>query len=265
MILTFVSAVTLGYKLPRSTSIRTFQAAIPDPVPQTTRRCSQPPIHHKTLHSAIWLTTSSVLWNSRSHFNTLLLLWLPPSPSPSHLSFPNPLYTMPKDNYGKSYSYKSSGSNSRGSHYCSRDYGSSASNQNAYHYSNADGSYYYANPDGSKYYNPGSSGVGKVTYTPPAGGSSSQGNSSSGQSSGSVKGSSGQTSGSEKTKWVFPLLTSIWSGLVDSIVVRSTAELACVREFLLWFSIWMVVVTNVGCISLWLCSSLGLFIAEGAP
>lgn len=33
----------------------------------------------------------------------------------------------------------------QGNHYCSRDYGSSASNQNSYHYSNSDGSYYYSN------------------------------------------------------------------------------------------------------------------------
>lgn len=36
----------------------------------------------------------------------------------------------------------------QGNHYCSRDYGSSASNQNSYHYSNANGSYYYSNPNG---------------------------------------------------------------------------------------------------------------------
>ena len=37
---------------------------------------------------------------------------------------------------GKDYSYKSSGTNSAGNHYCARDYGSGASNSNSYHYSN---------------------------------------------------------------------------------------------------------------------------------
>jgi hypothetical protein len=32
----------------------------------------------------------------------------------------------------------------QGNHYCNRDYGESAPNQNAYHYSNANGSYYYS-------------------------------------------------------------------------------------------------------------------------
>lgn len=36
----------------------------------------------------------------------------------------------------------------QGNHYDSRDYGSSASNSNSYHYSNSDGSYYYSNPNG---------------------------------------------------------------------------------------------------------------------
>ncbi|XP_044714729.1 uncharacterized protein HRG_11764 [Hirsutella rhossiliensis] len=36
-----------------------------------------------------------------------------------------------------SYEYKSSGTNSKGNHYCSRDYGSGASNGNSYHYSNS--------------------------------------------------------------------------------------------------------------------------------
>jgi len=36
----------------------------------------------------------------------------------------------------------------QGNSYDSRDYGSSASNQNSYHYSNSDGSYYYSNPNG---------------------------------------------------------------------------------------------------------------------
>lgn len=91
--------------------------------------------------------------------------------------------TMPKDNHGNSYGYKSSGTNSGGNHHCSRDYGSSASNSNSYHYSNKNGSYYYSNSDGSKYYNPGSSGAGKTTYTPADSASA-----------------SGQSSGSEKSK-----------------------------------------------------------------
>ncbi|KAL5495572.1 hypothetical protein ACEPAI_1035 [Sanghuangporus weigelae] len=62
----------------------------------------------------------------------------------------------------KDYSYKSSGTNSQGNHYCARDYGSSTPNQNAYHYSNTNGSYYYSNPDGSTYYNDGNGGS---TYT----------------------------------------------------------------------------------------------------
>ncbi|KAI7964065.1 hypothetical protein MJO29_004492 [Puccinia striiformis f. sp. tritici] len=41
-------------------------------------------------------------------------------------------------NSGSGYSYRSSGTNSQGNHYCSRDYGSSAPNPNSYHYSNAD-------------------------------------------------------------------------------------------------------------------------------
>ncbi|CCO36496.1 hypothetical protein BN14_10632 [Rhizoctonia solani AG-1 IB] len=65
------------------------------------------------------------------------------------------------------YSYNSHGTNSQGNHYCSRDYGSSAPNQNSYHYSNSDGSYYYSNPNGSTYYN---SGSGRADYTGPSGG-----------------------------------------------------------------------------------------------
>ncbi|KAG8952507.1 hypothetical protein FRC04_004567 [Tulasnella sp. 424] len=59
---------------------------------------------------------------------------------------------------GKSsgYSYKSRGTNSKGNHYCARDYGTSANNPNSYHYSNSDGSYYYSNPDGSSYCSGGS-------------------------------------------------------------------------------------------------------------
>ncbi|RFN47133.1 hypothetical protein FIE12Z_8658 [Fusarium flagelliforme] len=67
-----------------------------------------------------------------------------------------------------SYNVKSSGTNSQGNHYCSRDYGSSASNSNSYHYSNTDGSYYYSNPNGSTYHN---NGQGSSTYTAPNGNS----------------------------------------------------------------------------------------------
>ncbi|CAE6417334.1 unnamed protein product [Rhizoctonia solani] len=38
----------------------------------------------------------------------------------------------------KGYSYNSHGTNSQGNHYCSRDYGSSAPNQNSYHYRQVD-------------------------------------------------------------------------------------------------------------------------------
>ncbi|KAJ6019918.1 hypothetical protein N7522_000626 [Penicillium canescens] len=55
----------------------------------------------------------------------------------------------------KGYNITSSGMNSQGNHYCSRDYGSSVSNSNNYHYSNSNGSYYYSNPNGSTYYNNG--------------------------------------------------------------------------------------------------------------
>ncbi|KAJ3170507.1 hypothetical protein HDU87_008742 [Geranomyces variabilis] len=64
------------------------------------------------------------------------------------------------------HSYKSSGENSQGNHYCSRDYGSGAANQNSYHYSNKDDSYYYSNPNGSTYHE---SSSGKATYTAPNG------------------------------------------------------------------------------------------------
>ncbi|KAJ5275446.1 hypothetical protein N7497_006057 [Penicillium chrysogenum] len=73
---------------------------------------------------------------------------------------------------GKGYTVKGSGTNSQGNHYCSRDYGSGASNSNSYHYSNTNGSYYYSNPNGSTYYNNGS---GSSTYTPPSGGSGESG------------------------------------------------------------------------------------------
>ncbi|PTB68274.1 hypothetical protein BBK36DRAFT_1114393 [Trichoderma citrinoviride] len=52
------------------------------------------------------------------------------------------------------YTYKSSGTNDQGNHYCARDYGSDASNSNLYHYSN------------STYYN---DGAGSSTYTSPSG------------------------------------------------------------------------------------------------
>ncbi|KZF20423.1 hypothetical protein L228DRAFT_285131 [Xylona heveae TC161] len=63
---------------------------------------------------------------------------------------------------GNSYSVTGSGTDSQGNHYCNRDYGASAPNQNSYHYSNNNGSYYYSNPDGSTYYN---SGNGHSKYT----------------------------------------------------------------------------------------------------
>ncbi|KAL4257935.1 hypothetical protein AB1N83_009799 [Pleurotus pulmonarius] len=55
---------------------------------------------------------------------------------------------MPNSSNG-GYSYNSSGTNSQGNHYCSRDYGNGS---NSYHYSNQDGSYYYRNPNGSTYH-----------------------------------------------------------------------------------------------------------------
>ncbi|RPA90878.1 hypothetical protein L873DRAFT_1820357 [Choiromyces venosus 120613-1] len=75
---------------------------------------------------------------------------------------------MPSNNQG--YSYKSSGTNSQGNHYCARDYGSGAANSNAYHYSNSDGSYYYSNANASSYH---SSPSGQGTYTAPSGSGSS--------------------------------------------------------------------------------------------
>ncbi|OAA81669.1 hypothetical protein LEL_01214 [Akanthomyces lecanii RCEF 1005] len=68
-----------------------------------------------------------------------------------------------------SYTHKSSGTNSQGNHYCARDSGSSAANDNSYHYSNTDGSYYYSNPNGSTYHN---DGQGNTTYTSPSGSTS---------------------------------------------------------------------------------------------
>ncbi|KAI0547027.1 hypothetical protein F4679DRAFT_378049 [Xylaria curta] len=76
------------------------------------------------------------------------------------------------------YSYTGHGTNSQGNHYCARDYGSSASNSNSYHYSNTNGSYYYSNPNGSSYYN---SGSGSSTYTSPSGNSYSSSSGSSGK------------------------------------------------------------------------------------
>ncbi|TGZ79112.1 hypothetical protein EX30DRAFT_397274 [Ascodesmis nigricans] len=70
----------------------------------------------------------------------------------------------------KEYTHTGSGTNSQGNHWCSRDYGTSASNLNSYHYSNKEGSYYYSNPNGSTYHN---DGAGKAVYTPPAGNSNS--------------------------------------------------------------------------------------------
>ncbi|PLW08966.1 hypothetical protein PCASD_21927 [Puccinia coronata f. sp. avenae] len=70
------------------------------------------------------------------------------------------------NNSGSGFSYKSSGTNSRGNHYCARDYGSGVANPNSYHYSNSDGSYYYSNSNGSTYHN---NGKGTATYTPAQG------------------------------------------------------------------------------------------------
>lgn len=39
----------------------------------------------------------------------------------------------------------------KGNHWCNRDYGPEAPNQNSYHYSNTNGSYYYSNPDGESF------------------------------------------------------------------------------------------------------------------
>ncbi|XP_014550321.1 hypothetical protein COCVIDRAFT_75283, partial [Bipolaris victoriae FI3] len=41
--------------------------------------------------------------------------------------------SQPNSN-GGAYTTPSSGTNSQGNHYCSRDYGASAPNQNSYHY-----------------------------------------------------------------------------------------------------------------------------------
>ncbi|KAK4335644.1 hypothetical protein RTBOTA2_004387 [Rhodotorula toruloides] len=101
--------------------------------------------------AAKWL---HLLFRSSSFFS---------SPTPSHLALLlQNTRDMPKDNYGNSYDISSSGTNDQGKHYCSRDYGSDASNSN----SNSDGSYYYSNSDGSTYYN---SGDGYSNYTSPSG------------------------------------------------------------------------------------------------
>ncbi|QYS97088.1 hypothetical protein H0G86_004324 [Trichoderma simmonsii] len=68
-------------------------------------------------------------------FATSYSLFHIPPPFPIHnpilvLICPQSLKNMPD------YTYKSSGTNSQGNHYCARDYGSSASNSNSYHYSN---------------------------------------------------------------------------------------------------------------------------------
>ncbi|KAI0389313.1 hypothetical protein F5Y17DRAFT_133630 [Xylariaceae sp. FL0594] len=68
---------------------------------------------------------------------------------------------MPKD-----YTYRGHGVNKQGNHYCSRNYGPDAPNQNPYHYSNKDGSWYYKNPNGSSYHD---NGAGRATYTTPDG------------------------------------------------------------------------------------------------
>ncbi|KAL8651810.1 MAG: hypothetical protein Q9210_003048 [Variospora velana] len=76
---------------------------------------------------------------------------------------------MSSNNSGKGYSVTSTGTNSQGNHYCSRDYSSGNSqpaNSNSYHYSNSNGSYYYSNPNGSTYYNTGDGGS---KYTAPGG------------------------------------------------------------------------------------------------
>ncbi|GKT92011.1 hypothetical protein Ct61P_09861 [Colletotrichum tofieldiae] len=63
----------------------------------------------------------------------------------------------------------------KGNHYCARDYGSSSSNPNSYHYSNtmrlmgftgSNGSFHYSNPNGSTYSNNGNGGS---TYTSASG------------------------------------------------------------------------------------------------
>ncbi|KAF2212530.1 hypothetical protein CERZMDRAFT_84211 [Cercospora zeae-maydis SCOH1-5] len=82
---------------------------------------------------------------------------------------------------GSGYTVTSSGTNSQdlitkqGNHYCSRDYGSSASNDNSYHYIRINpvermerhrANFAGVDPNGSTYYNDGAGGS---TYTPPGG------------------------------------------------------------------------------------------------
>ncbi|CCF36992.1 hypothetical protein CH063_08424 [Colletotrichum higginsianum] len=65
------------------------------------------------------------------------------------------------------YTYKSSGSNSQGTHYtCARDYGSSSSNPASYRYSDTNGSRRYSNPTGGSEYSGSGSGS---TYTSASG------------------------------------------------------------------------------------------------
>ncbi|KAN0087848.1 hypothetical protein V8E55_006469 [Tylopilus felleus] len=72
---------------------------------------------------------------------------------------------MSKNRNSNSCRYKCTGGgvNSRGNHWCARDFGSAGF---GYHYSNADGSFYYYNPNGSTYYN---DGRGFSRYTSPSG------------------------------------------------------------------------------------------------
>ncbi|KAF1997445.1 hypothetical protein P154DRAFT_441164, partial [Amniculicola lignicola CBS 123094] len=62
------------------------------------------------------------------------------------------------------YTVTSSGTNSQGDRWDTRDDGSGSANSNPYHYSNGDGLYYYSNPNGSKYYN---DSQGNMKYTAP--------------------------------------------------------------------------------------------------
>ncbi|OQE37775.1 hypothetical protein PENCOP_c009G03880 [Penicillium coprophilum] len=96
-------------------------------------------------------------------------LFVPLAPHPHQLL--NSLQSIVSSSE-QGYTTSSSGTNSQGNHYYSRDYGSSASNSNSYHYSNTTVSYFYSNPNGSSYYN---SGSGSSTYTPSSGGSGGSG------------------------------------------------------------------------------------------
>ncbi|PWN94720.1 hypothetical protein FA09DRAFT_302646 [Tilletiopsis washingtonensis] len=73
---------------------------------------------------------------------------------------------MSSSSQNNGYTIKSTGTNSQGNHWCSREFGPSAPSQNNYHYSNKDGSFHYKNPDGSTYHN---DGKGNSTYTTPSG------------------------------------------------------------------------------------------------